>query len=76
MIPAAGWSFSPWRKPAKEHEQREDVVPAPTGIIDPNQTGLDLLPYPDVLLRSCSAINELFGEPIRALLAATHLRSH
>jgi uncharacterized SAM-binding protein YcdF (DUF218 family) len=53
-----------------------DVVPAPTGIIDPNQRGLDPLPDPDVLLRSCAAINELFGEPIRALLAATHLRSH
>jgi len=53
-----------------------DVTPAPTGIIDPNQTGVGLVPNPDVLLRSCTSINELFGEPIRALLAATHLRSH
>jgi uncharacterized SAM-binding protein YcdF (DUF218 family) len=53
-----------------------DVVPAPTGIMDPNQTGLGLQPFPDQLLRSSSAINEIVGEAVRALLQATHLRSH
>jgi uncharacterized SAM-binding protein YcdF (DUF218 family) len=53
-----------------------DVVPAPTGIIDPNLTGLASMSFPDNLLRSYSAINELIGEPVRALLQASHLRSH
>lgn len=53
-----------------------DVVPAPTGIMDPHQTGGTLLPFPDHLLRSWTAINELVGEPVRALLQAAHLRSH
>jgi uncharacterized SAM-binding protein YcdF (DUF218 family) len=53
-----------------------DVIPAPTGMVDPNQTGLGLLPYPDHLLRSSSAINEIVGEGVRIVLQATHLRSH
>jgi uncharacterized SAM-binding protein YcdF (DUF218 family) len=53
-----------------------DVVPAPLGMNDTTHFGLGLQPYPDALLRSYAAINELIGEPIRALLEATHLRSH
>jgi uncharacterized SAM-binding protein YcdF (DUF218 family) len=53
-----------------------DVVPAPTGFMDPNQTGLGLQPFPDQLLRSTAAINEIVGEAVRALLQATHIRSH
>jgi uncharacterized SAM-binding protein YcdF (DUF218 family) len=53
-----------------------EVIPAPTGITDPNQTGPSFLPFADHLLRSSAAINELVGEPVRALLQATHLRSH
>jgi uncharacterized SAM-binding protein YcdF (DUF218 family) len=53
-----------------------DVVPAPLGMNDTTHIGLGLQPYPDALLRSYAAINELVGEPIRALLEATHLRSH
>jgi uncharacterized SAM-binding protein YcdF (DUF218 family) len=53
-----------------------DVIPAPLGMNDTTHFGLGLQPYPDALLRSYSAINELLGEPIRVLLEATHLRSH
>jgi uncharacterized SAM-binding protein YcdF (DUF218 family) len=53
-----------------------DVIPAPLGMNDTTHFGLGLQPYPDALLRSYAAINELVGEPIRALLEATHLRSH
>jgi uncharacterized SAM-binding protein YcdF (DUF218 family) len=53
-----------------------EVFPAPVGMIDPNARGVDLLPGPDALLRSYSAINELVGEPMRELLEATHLRKH
>jgi uncharacterized SAM-binding protein YcdF (DUF218 family) len=53
-----------------------EVFPAPTGMIDPNAQGLAVVPIPDALLRSCAAINELLGEPMRALLEATHLRKH
>jgi hypothetical protein len=34
------------------------------------------LPNPDALLRASTAINELLGEPVRAFLAASHLRRH
>jgi hypothetical protein len=34
------------------------------------------LPNPDGLRRASAAINELLGEPMRAFLAATHLRRH
>ena len=50
------------------------VSPAPTGIVDPNVRG-SMVPEPDALLRSYSALNELIGEPVRLLLQATHLRS-
>jgi len=32
------------------------------------------MPNASALERSCAAVNELLGEPVRALLAATHLR--
>jgi uncharacterized SAM-binding protein YcdF (DUF218 family) len=53
-----------------------DVIPAPLGMNDTTHFGLGLQPYPDALLRSYAAINELVGEPIRLLLETTHLRSH
>jgi len=52
------------------------VIPAPLGMNDTTHFGLGLQPYPDALLRSYAAINELVGEPIRLFLATTHLRSH
>jgi uncharacterized SAM-binding protein YcdF (DUF218 family) len=52
-----------------------DVVAAPVGILAERNTGISrYLPFPDALTRSYAAINELLGEPLRALFAATHLR--
>jgi uncharacterized SAM-binding protein YcdF (DUF218 family) len=52
-----------------------DVVPAPVGILAARNAGITrFLPDPDTLPRSYAAINELLGEPLRALFAATHLR--
>jgi uncharacterized SAM-binding protein YcdF (DUF218 family) len=52
-----------------------EVVPAPVGILAEREPGyFRLLPNPFALLRTCAAINELVGEPMRALLAALHLR--
>jgi uncharacterized SAM-binding protein YcdF (DUF218 family) len=52
-----------------------DVVPAPVGILAERNAGISrYLPGPDTLPRSYVAINELLGEPLRALFAATHLR--
>lgn len=54
-----------------------DVVPAPVGILSERDYGmLRFLPNPDALQRSHAAIYELIGEPVRAFLAATHLRRH
>jgi uncharacterized SAM-binding protein YcdF (DUF218 family) len=52
-----------------------EVYPAPTGLVDPNAAD-GVLPGPDALQRSYSAINELIGEQVRLLLQATHLRNH
>ena len=54
-----------------------EVVPAPMGMRAPREPGFfRFLPEVDALLRSCTAINELLGEPVRWFFAATHLRSH
>lgn len=54
-----------------------DVVPAPVGILASRDPGIfGYLPNPEALLRSHAAIYELLGEPVRAFLAATHLRRH
>ena len=54
-----------------------DVAPAPVGILAPRDRGvLGYIPNADALQRSCAALNELLGEPVRALLAAAHLRRH
>jgi uncharacterized SAM-binding protein YcdF (DUF218 family) len=54
-----------------------EVVPAPVGMLATRTPGIWLyLPNPDALRRACAAINELLGEPMRAFLAATHLRRH
>jgi uncharacterized SAM-binding protein YcdF (DUF218 family) len=53
-----------------------EVVPAPVGILAEREPGyFRLVPNADALLRTCAAINELVGEPMRNLLAALHLRS-
>jgi uncharacterized SAM-binding protein YcdF (DUF218 family) len=54
-----------------------EVVPAPVGMLAARDLGIwNFLPNPDALHRACAAINELLGEPVRALLAATHLRRY
>jgi len=52
-----------------------DVVPAPAGMLADREIGVSrYLPHPDALQRSYMATYELLGEPVRAFLAATHLR--
>jgi uncharacterized SAM-binding protein YcdF (DUF218 family) len=54
-----------------------EVVPASVGMVAPRDVKISyFLPNPDALLRANTAINELLGEPVRALLAASHLRRH
>lgn len=53
------------------------VVPAPVGMFAPRELGISrLVPNPDALLRTHSAIYELLGEPVRIFLSVTHLRRH
>jgi uncharacterized SAM-binding protein YcdF (DUF218 family) len=52
-----------------------DVTPAPVGMVDPRANEIaHYLPSADALLRAYGSLNELLGEPLRALLAASHLR--
>jgi uncharacterized SAM-binding protein YcdF (DUF218 family) len=52
-----------------------DVVPAPVGVLTVRDTGIyRYLPNPMALVRSFGAVYELLGEPVREVLAATHLR--
>jgi uncharacterized SAM-binding protein YcdF (DUF218 family) len=54
-----------------------EVVPAPVGLLAERDTGVSrYVPNPSALLRSHLAIYEMLGEPVRALLTATHLRRH
>jgi uncharacterized SAM-binding protein YcdF (DUF218 family) len=54
-----------------------EVVPAPVGMLAERDLGISrYVPNPEALLRACAAINELLGEPVRAFLAASHLRAH
>jgi uncharacterized SAM-binding protein YcdF (DUF218 family) len=54
-----------------------EVVPAPVGMHAMRDHGIArYVPAPDAILRAYAAIYELLGEPVRALLAATHLRRH
>jgi uncharacterized SAM-binding protein YcdF (DUF218 family) len=54
-----------------------EVVPAPVGMFAARDFGIShYVPNPGALLRAHAAIYELLGEPVRALLAATHLRRH
>jgi uncharacterized SAM-binding protein YcdF (DUF218 family) len=51
------------------------VIAAPVGVLASRDKGIyRYLPGPDALQRSHMAIYELLGEPVRAFLAATHLR--
>src|SRR5271170_4405556 len=54
-----------------------EVVPAPVGMFARRDLDISrVLPNPEALRRACAAVNELAGEPVRALLSAAHLRRH
>ena len=54
-----------------------EVIPAPMGMLAAREPGMfRYVPEVNALLRSCTAINELLGEPVRWFFAATHLRRH
>jgi uncharacterized SAM-binding protein YcdF (DUF218 family) len=53
-----------------------EVIPAPAGLTDPMHSDIGWIPQPDALAHSNAALNEMIGEPIRELLAATHIRRH
>jgi uncharacterized SAM-binding protein YcdF (DUF218 family) len=54
-----------------------EVVPAPVGMRAVRNYGIGrYVPGPEAMQRAYAAIYELLGEPVRALLAATHLRRH
>ena len=54
-----------------------EVVPAPVGMRSVRNYEISrYIPAPEAMQRAYSAIYELLGEPVRALLAATHLRRH
>lgn len=64
-----------WRAVHEFTDAGMDVVPAPVGILAARDIGIRrYLPSPDTLSRSSAAINELLGEPLRAMFAATHMR--
>jgi uncharacterized SAM-binding protein YcdF (DUF218 family) len=54
-----------------------DVVPAPVNSgVDRAHDVSGLLPNPDGLNRSYSALYEMLGEPVRQAMAALHIRRH
>jgi uncharacterized SAM-binding protein YcdF (DUF218 family) len=65
-----------WRSVREFAAAGMDVVPAPVGIL--SQRGhasiMQYVPNADALLESYAAIYELLGDPVRELLAASHLR--
>jgi uncharacterized SAM-binding protein YcdF (DUF218 family) len=66
-----------WRSVHEFTDAGMEIVPAPVGMLAAHDPGIrSYLPTPGALLRACAAINELLGEPVRAFLAATHLRRH
>lgn len=53
------------------------VEPAPVHVWIPHAHQVtDYLPDPGALLESSAALHEIVGEPVRAMLAASHLRRH
>jgi uncharacterized SAM-binding protein YcdF (DUF218 family) len=64
-----------WRAAHEFSSAGLEVVPAPVGVWAPREIGvIRFVPSPAGLLRSHAALYELIGEPMRALLAALHLR--
>jgi uncharacterized SAM-binding protein YcdF (DUF218 family) len=64
-----------WRSVHEVTAAGLEVVPAPFGILAPRIRGvLSYIPDVSALGRSYQACYELLGEPVRIMLAATHLR--
>ena len=54
-----------------------EVVAAPVGMLAERDRGVSrYIPNSAALLRASAAVNELLGDPVRAFLAASHLRRH
>ena len=66
-----------WRSVHEFTDAGIEVVPAPSGVLVPREFGITrFMPNPEALLRTHAALYELLGEPVRAFLAASHLRRH
>jgi uncharacterized SAM-binding protein YcdF (DUF218 family) len=66
-----------WRSVQEFTAAGVEVVPAPAGMRAQREFGfMNYVPNPDALQRAHAAIYELLGEPVRAFLAASHLRRH
>jgi uncharacterized SAM-binding protein YcdF (DUF218 family) len=64
-----------WRATHEFLSAGMEVVPAPVGVWAPREEGVfRFVPSAAGLLRSCEALYELIGEPVREVLAALHLR--
>jgi len=64
-----------WRSVHEFTASGIEVIPAPVGILSERDPGIShYLPNADALRRSYAATYELFGEPVRAFLAASRLR--
>jgi uncharacterized SAM-binding protein YcdF (DUF218 family) len=64
-----------WRAVHEFTDAGMEVFPAPLGMrVDRDPTMWRYMPSPGALERACVALKELVGEPVRALLAATHVR--
>jgi uncharacterized SAM-binding protein YcdF (DUF218 family) len=64
-----------WRAVHEFTDAGLEVFPAPLGMrVDHDPTIARYTPNPSALERSCAAVKELIGEPVRALLAAMYLR--
>lgn len=66
-----------WRSVHEFTAAGMQVVPAPAGILSDRELGIfRFVPSSGAMMRTTAAVNELIGEPVRTLLAATGLRRH
>jgi uncharacterized SAM-binding protein YcdF (DUF218 family) len=64
-----------WRSVHEFTDTGLEVIPAPVAVVTEREISVySFLPDLDALQRSYAATYELLGEPVRFLLAATHLR--
>jgi len=64
-----------WRSVQEFTAAGAEVVPAPVGMLSKRETGVfRYLPHSDALGRSTAALNEMLGEQVRHILAASNLR--